>query len=139
MAVVAVGMFTSAEVQALSNSFVTELGREGRERGAEEGWRGRDAGAGPPLACPGLALLEEAAPEASASTIAIGLRRHHHPWERVRRRWDGSGGGRPTLLAGSHAPSPLTPVPPRPPYLCPGPRRAPGGLRSGCARPPAGR
>lgn len=58
MAVAVAVMFTSAEVQALSNSLVTELGRKGRKgaqrRLAREG-RGRDAG--PPLpasACPGL-------------------------------------------------------------------------------------
>lgn len=58
MAVAVAVMFTSAEVQALSNSLVTELGRKGRKgarrRLAQEG-RGRDAG--PPLpasACPGL-------------------------------------------------------------------------------------
>lgn len=72
MAVVAVaGMFTSAEVQALSNSFVTELGREGRERGGGLAREGRGRRPAPRLPRAGTA--------GGGSAGGFGLHHRHRP------------------------------------------------------------
>lgn len=102
----AVAMLSSAEVQALSNSLVTELGRTGRKAG-KAGQRGGDAGA---------PLPPENATAIAASTTATSSHGH-------REGLPGNGCAPPARVLPHHSPD--TP----PTYLWPGTRRAPGGPR----------
>lgn len=104
----AVAMLSSAEVQALSNSLVTELGRTGRKAGKG---RQRCGDAGPPLppeTAPGIAASSATA----TARHGPGLDRLPEHRKQGMQRW----------LYPSSASCPTTAAP----YLWPATRRAPG-------------
>lgn len=116
----AVAMLSSAEVQALSNSLVTELGRTGRKAGKG---RQRRGDAGPPLP-PELATATAASIATAASQHGQGLDLLPGHRSQGMEQWLWPP---PLRILPLHSPDSTAPTPPcHPPYLWPATRRAPG-------------